>query len=82
MSYTIVRPGGMERPKDDYKETHNLVLKPRDSIFGGQVGWQRGIGHRQGTANTLGRQQGSWDSRYEFTWQRATRLLCIANHVT
>ena len=37
MSYTIVRPGGMERPKDDYKETHNLVLKPRDTIFGGQV---------------------------------------------
>lgn len=37
MSYTIVRPGGMERPKDDYKATHNLVLKPRDSLFGGQV---------------------------------------------
>jgi hypothetical protein len=37
MSYTIVRPGGMERPKDDYKESHNLVIKPRDSIFGGQV---------------------------------------------
>jgi hypothetical protein len=37
MSYTIVRPGGMERPKDDYKVSHNLVIKPRDSIFGGQV---------------------------------------------
>lgn len=37
MSYTIVRPGGMERPKDDYKASHNLVIKPRDSIFGGQV---------------------------------------------
>ena len=32
------RPGGMERPADDYKKTHNLVIKPRDSIFGGQVG--------------------------------------------
>ncbi|EFJ52948.1 hypothetical protein VOLCADRAFT_78986 [Volvox carteri f. nagariensis] len=37
MAYTIVRPGGMERPTDDYKKTHNLVLKPRDSTFGGQV---------------------------------------------
>jgi hypothetical protein len=37
MSYTIVRPGGMERPTDAYKQSHNLVLKPRDSIFGGQV---------------------------------------------
>lgn len=37
MSYTIVRPGGMERPMDDYKATHNLVLKPRDTLFGGQV---------------------------------------------
>jgi hypothetical protein len=37
MSYCIVRPGGMERPTDDYKKTHNLVLKPRDSTFGGQV---------------------------------------------
>eukprot|EP00882_Tetradesmus_deserticola_P023059 GHRQ01025090.1.p1 GENE.GHRQ01025090.1~~GHRQ01025090.1.p1 ORF type:complete len:442 (+),score=188.27 GHRQ01025090.1:105-1430(+) len=37
MSYCIVRPGGMERPTDDYKNTHNLTLKPRDSTFGGQV---------------------------------------------
>jgi hypothetical protein len=37
MSYVIVRPGGMERPTDDYKKTHNLTLKPRDSTFGGQV---------------------------------------------
>lgn len=37
MSYLIVRPGGMERPKDDYKESHNLVVLPRDSTFGGQV---------------------------------------------
>ncbi|PNH03431.1 Pyruvate decarboxylase isozyme 2 [Tetrabaena socialis] len=29
--------GGMERPTDDYKRTHNLVLKPRDTTFGGQV---------------------------------------------
>lgn len=37
MQYCIVRPGGMERPKDDYKETHNLVLQSRDTLFGGQV---------------------------------------------
>lgn len=24
MSWTIVRPGGMERPKDDYKATHDI----------------------------------------------------------
>lgn len=38
MNYCIVRPGGMERPKDDYKLTHQLTVKPRDSVFGGQVG--------------------------------------------
>jgi hypothetical protein len=27
----------MERPTDTYKRTHGLVLKPRDSVFGGQV---------------------------------------------
>ncbi len=27
-------PGGMERPKDDYKLTHNVVLKERDTTFG------------------------------------------------
>lgn len=37
MVYTIVRPGGMERPQDDYKETHSTVLYPRDTQFGGQV---------------------------------------------
>eukprot|EP00798_Chlamydomonas_sp_ICE-L_P012780 gene12780-16037_t len=37
MSYTIVRPGGMERPKDDFKETNNMVLSPRDTTFGGLV---------------------------------------------
>lgn len=35
--YTIVRPGGMERPTDAYKETHNTVLYPEDTKFGGQV---------------------------------------------
>ena len=35
--YTIVRPGGMERPQDDYKVTHNVALSPRDTRFGGQV---------------------------------------------
>jgi uncharacterized protein YbjT (DUF2867 family) len=37
VAYTIVRPGGMERPTDDYKETHSTVLAPRDTLFGGQV---------------------------------------------
>ncbi|KAL8096997.1 protein TIC 62, chloroplastic isoform X2 [Apium graveolens] len=35
--YTIVRPGGMERPTDSYKETHNLTLSLEDTLFGGQV---------------------------------------------
>ncbi|CAM0952074.1 unnamed protein product [Alopecurus aequalis] len=35
--YTIVRPGGMERPTDAYKETHNLVLAPKDTYVGGLV---------------------------------------------
>ncbi|KAG0627969.1 hypothetical protein M758_2G240600 [Ceratodon purpureus] len=37
LPYTIVRPGGMERPTDTYKETHNLRLASRDTWFGGQV---------------------------------------------
>ncbi|KAJ7570684.1 hypothetical protein O6H91_01G131300 [Diphasiastrum complanatum] len=37
LSYTIVRPGGMERPTDAYKETHNLRLVVADSLTGGQV---------------------------------------------
>ncbi|XP_042427930.1 protein TIC 62, chloroplastic-like [Zingiber officinale] len=37
LPYTIVRPGGMERPTDSYKETHNLVLANEDTYFGGQV---------------------------------------------
>ena len=37
MVYTIVRPGGMERPGDDYKATHNVTLAARDTLFGGQV---------------------------------------------
>lgn len=35
--YTIVRPGGMERPDDEYYKEHNLVLDEEDSRFGGQV---------------------------------------------
>eukprot|EP00891_Asterochloris_glomerata_P001297 jgi/Astpho2/1297/Aster-06173 len=37
MSYLIVRPGGMERPGDDYKRTNNMRLENRDKLFGGQV---------------------------------------------
>ena len=35
--YVIVRPGGMERPTDAYKRTHNVKLATRDQLFGGQV---------------------------------------------
>ncbi|KAI3809760.1 hypothetical protein L1987_19360 [Smallanthus sonchifolius] len=35
--YTIVRPGGMERPTDSFKETHNLTLSLGDTLFGGLV---------------------------------------------
>ncbi|KAL3145005.1 hypothetical protein ABBQ32_003507 [Trebouxia sp. C0010 RCD-2024] len=35
--YVIVRPGGMERPTDAYKRTHNVRLATRDKLFGGQV---------------------------------------------
>ena len=37
MQYTIVRPGGMEVPRDDHKLTHNVILGGRDSTFGGTV---------------------------------------------
>ncbi|KAM6570237.1 hypothetical protein CsatB_018222 [Cannabis sativa] len=35
--YTIVRPGGMERPTDTFKETHNTTLSQQDTLFGGLV---------------------------------------------
>ena len=37
LNYVIVRPGGMERPTDSYKETHNVRLSKADTLFGGQV---------------------------------------------
>jgi len=37
MPYLIVRPGGMERPKDDHKLTHSVRLSTRDTLFGGTV---------------------------------------------
>eukprot|EP00890_Picochlorum_soloecismus_P006722 jgi/Picsp_1/875/NSC_04363-R1_catalytic coenzyme binding protein len=37
MPYLIVRPGGMERPKDDHKLTHNVRLSTRHMLFGGTV---------------------------------------------
>ncbi|CAI0377142.1 unnamed protein product [Linum tenue] len=37
LPYTIVRPGGMERPTDSYKATHNVTLSTEDTLFGGQV---------------------------------------------
>ncbi|XP_062181632.1 protein TIC 62, chloroplastic isoform X2 [Phragmites australis] len=35
--YTIIRPGGMERPTDAFKETHNLVVAAEDTYVGGLV---------------------------------------------
>ena len=37
MAYTIIRPGGMEKPTDAYKKTHNVRLAAKDTLFGGQV---------------------------------------------
>jgi len=37
LEYTIVRPGGMERPGDDYYKENKMVVKPQDTQFGGQV---------------------------------------------
>jgi uncharacterized protein YbjT (DUF2867 family) len=38
MRYLIVRPGGMERPKDDHKaKGYNMRLSKRDTLFGGTV---------------------------------------------
>eukprot|EP00894_Picocystis_sp_ML_P004254 jgi/Pico_ML_1/54771/g637.t1 len=37
MKYTIVRPGGMERPTDDFGKDANLVLARADTRFGGLV---------------------------------------------
>lgn len=35
--YLIVRPGGMERPTDDYGNTHQVRLEGRNSLGGGNV---------------------------------------------
>ena len=37
MPVQIVRPGGMERPTDAFKETHNITLSAEDTLFGGLV---------------------------------------------
>ncbi|XVF01426.1 hypothetical protein REPUB_Repub04eG0088100 [Reevesia pubescens] len=37
LPYSIVRPGGMERPTDAFKETHNITLSTEDTLFGGLV---------------------------------------------
>ena len=35
--FTVVRPGGMERPTDDFRLTHGVVLCREDTRFGGLV---------------------------------------------
>lgn len=37
LAFTIVRPGGMERPTDDFADTHGLVLYGEDAKHGGLV---------------------------------------------
>ena len=37
MPFTIVRPGGMERPTDDHERTHAVVVAAPDTTFGGQI---------------------------------------------
>ena len=37
LPFTIVRPGGMERPTDSYEKTHNILVAPPDTTFGGQI---------------------------------------------
>ena len=37
IDFTIIRPGGMERPKDDFKETHSTRLYAEDTTFGGLI---------------------------------------------
>ncbi|CAM9386738.1 unnamed protein product [Discosporangium mesarthrocarpum] len=37
IAYTILRPGGMELPTDDYEKTHNVRIGAPDTLFGGLV---------------------------------------------
>ncbi|CAM9759727.1 unnamed protein product [Pylaiella littoralis] len=37
LPYTILRPGGMEKPGDDFENTHNVRVAPKDTLFGGVV---------------------------------------------
>ncbi|GAB5361857.1 hypothetical protein AAMO2058_000749000 [Amorphochlora amoebiformis] len=41
LDFTIVRPGGMEKPKDDFKYTHNLQCFSEDCLSGGVVSRQQ-----------------------------------------
>lgn len=31
------RPGGMEKPGDDFEQTHNVRVASKDTLFGGVV---------------------------------------------
>eukprot|EP01041_Mallomonas_annulata_P012139 gene12139-25477_t len=37
LDYTIIRPGGMERPTDEYELTHNMKLFPASTTFKGNI---------------------------------------------
>lgn len=33
----VGRPGGMEKPGDDFEQTHNARVSSKDTLFGGVV---------------------------------------------
>lgn len=37
LKYTIIRPGGMERPTDEFELTHNMKLLPSKSSYNGSI---------------------------------------------
>lgn len=37
LNFFIVRPGGMEKPTDDFDQTHNMKLHLPSTTFGGQI---------------------------------------------
>ena len=37
LKYTIIRPGGMEKPTDDFEQTHNMKIHRPSTQFGGLI---------------------------------------------
>jgi len=58
LPFTIVRPGGMEKPDDEYHKAHDVRISEADTQFGGQVSrlqvaWivREAVMHRESAAN-------------------------------